>query len=729
MKASQWNRHLSYLTVIFALVGFTADVWAQGECLGDKRRRYRVKIDSAPQGAKIYVGQKSCGSIGTTPWTGKLPKGTWTIVLEKDGFEVANKSFRVRRTRRLQEVLMPMAKLPDPPRLDIRADADKNAFNASVWVDGQPQGKIPVLITVRSGRHLVQIKKDGFEDFEQWIEAKEGEKLTIAPSLKAKKVVKRGNILVEADVPGAEVLIDGNKHPDATPTMISGVTEGPHVIKVRKPPAVDWTQTVVVEANKTVKVSAELKATLAGPVGRVQVLSNVEGARVFLDGKDVGPTPADITDVKPGEHVIEVKADGYVTREERITVNAGSAAVLKLDLRAAANQETGIIKIVSAVPEAAAFIDGERVGSVPQEKELSAGDHFVVVTKPGYKKFEEKVSLQAGQTITITADLRAVGALRVLSNPSGAEVFIDGEPVGATPFNKEDIDVGEHVVVLRMTDHYEFEKEVDIEGGKRTIVRGKLEEIDTGPTADQLEREQRGLSSFGARALPSLRGTLDLAGGYPYYMNGQITVGFPTLAGRFPFDAGVVFRTFLSRTELAVKLRLTLVDNQPFSAGVFALAGGGSNLIDDSGRNSFFTDIGVLASLTAPGNITVTGRAYINFWSDRHCDPESVNSTNAEVRDSQIDVCLEPEKLSAMQLEEFGFSNHDELVNDRETGLRLMLSIIAELAFRQRWSAWLIVEGAPFQSQRPAYSTFFNGLIPFEDDILTYAQGGITYKF
>lgn len=719
MTAALWKRRFSIL-IAFTIIGsFVTEAAAQDRCL-DGRRRYKVRIDSAPQGAQIFIGKESCGTIGTTPWQGLLPKGTWRVILKKDGYELSRKSFRVRRTRRLQDLLMPMVKKPDPPRIDVRADADKNAFNAEVWVDGQRQGQIPSLITVAEGRHLVEIKKAGYEPFTQWIEVKEGQKATVNPVLKALKVVKKGRILVEADVPGAEVIIDGKKHPDPTPTMIEGVIEGPHIIEVKKEPAVPWKVTINVEANKTAKVSAELKATIGGPVGTIRVLSNVDGARVYLDGNDVGPAPADLKDVKPGEHVVEVKADGYVTREQRIMVNAGSAEIVKLDLQAQASTETGTVKVVSPVPEAAVFIDGERVGNVPQEKELAPGEHFVVVTKPGYKKYEEKVRIEAGQALTVQAELLAVGALRILSNPSGAEVAIDGEVVGVTPFNKDDVEVGDHIIVLKVNDHYDFEREITIKGGERTIVRGTLDAIDTGPTAEEIEREQRGLSSFGAVALPLGRATIDASGGYPYYASSQIIVGAPKLAKRFPFDAGLLVRTFLSRTELGLRARMTLAERRPFSAGVFVLTGGGSNLVDDSGRNSFFFDTGLLASLTAPGNITVTGRAYINFWSDRHCDSAS--------GDGQLDVCRDETVLDDARLDELGFANRNDL-EQRESGFRAMVSIITELAFRQRWTLWFMLEGAPFQAERAAYVNQFNGLIPFDDDILTYVQGGVTYKF
>lgn len=713
-----FNYRLSVLMAVVVLGTLAGPAAAQSW-----KGRYKVRIDSAPQQAAIFIGDESAGIVGYTPWEGRMNKGDWKVIIKKDGYEPAERVINIKRTRKLQETFVPLVKKDDPAKIDVRADADKNAFNASVWVDGQQQGQIPVIVTVKDGRHLIEIKKDGYESFTQWVDAKEGDRITVNPVLKAIEVAKKGSILVEADVAGAEVYIDGNRHPDLTPTLINDVLAGPHVIEVRKEPAMPWKQTLNVGANQTVKVSAELKATMGGQGGAIRVLSNVEGARVYLDGTDMGPTPIDIKDVKPGDHVVEVKAQSHLPREERITVSAGSASVLKLDLQPAAAKDKGKLKIVSPVPEAAVFVDGERIGTAPQEKDIPAGEHFVVVTKDGYKKFEQKIKIEAGQTLTVSAELPEVGSLRVLSTPSGAEVLIDGEVIGPTPFNKEDVDVGEHVVTVRMADHYDYEKRINIEGGQRTIVTAKLEEIDSGPTPEDLRREQRSLSTYGARALPLGRSTVDIAMGYPYYIDSQIAVGAGA-AAKLPFDAGVFLRSFLSRTEIGVKARLTLADKEPFSAAIFTMIGGGSNFVDDSGRNSFFADIGVASSLTAFGLLTVTGRGYLNLWSDRHCPATSADGTDP------LPVCPGQGELTsddATRLVELGLER-DALVK-RETGVRFMISAIAEMAIQQRWNIWLLFEGAPFQAERAAYTPLFNGALLVNQDIVTYARLGVTYKF
>ena len=174
------------LMLLLALVGLTSTAHAQASCpgLSPQHGRYAVKIDSAPPGAAIYLNDKSCPALGVTPWTGKLNAGDYTVILEAPGYEPANKPFRVGRLRKTQELFVPLIKKAEPPKIDVRADADKNMFGATIMLDGQPQGQAPVVLTTTVGRHLVQVKKDGFEDYSAWLEVKENQVQTFAPTIK-----------------------------------------------------------------------------------------------------------------------------------------------------------------------------------------------------------------------------------------------------------------------------------------------------------------------------------------------------------------------------------------------------------------------------------------------------------------------------------------------------------------------------------------------------------------
>lgn len=687
-------------------------------------RKYPVRIDSAPQQAAIYLDDEKYGIVGYTPWSGKLEKGTWKVIVKKDGYEPASRIITVKRSSRAQETFLPMTRRIDPGVVDVRGDADRNAIGAEVWVDGQMQGQVPVVVKVSAGRHLVEVKKSDFDAFSQWVEVKDGEKALVNPVLKGQS---RGSILVDADVPDAEIYLDGNKHPDRTPSLIANVMEGPHVIEVRKDPAVPWRQTVQVEKEKTVKVSASLKTTIGGQGGNVRVLSNVDGADVFLDGTAVGKTPADVKDIKPGDHLIEVRATGHMPKEERVTVNAGSATVLKLDLARSAGDV--VLKVLSPVPDSEVFIDGERIGLSPQQKSVAAGEHVVLVTKQGFSRFEKKVRVRDGEPLTVTAELRAAGGLRFVSSPGGATVLLDGEPVGQTPMVKEDIPVGEHMVSIQADGYYAFENGVKVTGGETQLVKASLQKINTELSEEEKALIQRGLTTFGAKALPAGRSTMAFGAGYPYFLNARFMVGVGQLSEQLQFDAGAHFRTYGARWELSVIGRATFVDTGPFALGAFVDTGGGSTFFDNSKRDFYFFNGGLMASLTGLGAATLTGRAYLNAWTDRHCP--RLDGADFEVADDDApDICreylrgtIDPEDKDRVDR----LLGEDEIFN-RDAGVRLITSLAIEVALSDTWSLWGLFEGVPRQDERAAYTDIFHGSM-FERDPRSYLTIGLTLKF
>jgi hypothetical protein len=716
---------IAVATVI--LFGATA-AQAQTCPMAKSSKKYKLKIDSAPPGATIYLDRKDCGAVGVTPWTGTLAAGNVVAIVELEGYQPATRSIKVARTRKLQEAFVPLVKKIDPPKIDVSIAADPNLAGAIVSLDGQSQGPAPVTITTTPGRHLIEIRKDGFEQFSQWVEAKDGSVMQMNPVLKGRP--KFGSVFVEADVEGAEVYIDGNKHPDKTPTVIKNVVEGLHVVEVRKEPAIPWKQTIQVVAEQDIKVKAELKATLGGGGGNIRVMSNVDGAKVFLDGTEQGVVPLDIKDVKTGEHVLEVKAPGYQTREEKVVINNGQSAIFKLDLNPGGD---GVIKVLSPVPDAEVFIDGASVGKVPQEKSVTTGEHFVVVKLPGMKDFEEKVRVDPGQTVTVSAELKAVGKLRILSQPTGANVTINGVPSGVTPL-EVDVEVGDAVVRIESPGFRADERQLIITGGKTETISAEMVVASASP--EDLLAEQRGLSHFGARTLNRGRSTVSADVGYPYFAEIRINVGAGRV-GQFGLDAGVGVRSNLARNEIGLGVRLTLFDRDPFTVGAFGDLWWGSKLLDDSKRNGVTFNGGLLASLTALSHVTITGKAYASMWSDRHC-PE-LNGSNFD--GDPIDACKGYAALRGFTSDPvMGFTEDDatrleKLTGEsgrgmfsREQGVRFMIGAIAEIAIQQRWSIYGVLEGAPFQEERALFTGLLSGPM-FDSDFGTYLRIGTTYKF
>ena len=96
---------------------------------------------SPPQQAAVYVDSKEYGIEGYTPVTLRLPKGTYTIILELPGFRPVQKAITVSRS---EGFVFTMERAARPAVLDVRASAANDAaMGGQLFVDGAPVGTVP----------------------------------------------------------------------------------------------------------------------------------------------------------------------------------------------------------------------------------------------------------------------------------------------------------------------------------------------------------------------------------------------------------------------------------------------------------------------------------------------------------------------------------------------------------------------------------------------------------
>ena len=682
-----------------------------------KGTRYKVVIDSSPQQAAIYLDDKQYGIVGYTPYRGTLQKGQWKLILELPGFKTLERPIDV--ASRGNNFFFPLEKKEMPGTIDVQAASDPNLVGAQIFIDGQARGTVPSAIDVPKGRHLLEIKKDKFNDYSQWVDVQEGQRITLAPSLKTNA---KGSLLVDADVRGATVSIDGRKLDDTAPVLIDDLDEGAHVVEVSKPPAVPWKQTVYVKAGQRGKILAELSAAVQqAEGGNIRVIVNVPDAEVWVDGESKGKQPVDVAGLRPGTHLVEARAEGYDPKEESVTVNAGSATIVKLNLEQSTGPRgpAGTLKVVSPVPEATVYLDGASVGRAPLELPVTAGEHFVRVERPGYAPVEQKVRVDAKKTFTVTAELRAVGALRFLSNVDGADIFLDGERVGKAPFVKEDVAVGDHLVSFRAEGYRDFDQSVRVEGGKLAIVNANLRARDS-LTAQEIEEIRRGLSSYGAMTVPSGRFTVDASIGYPYWVETRATIGVPGVKA-LGLDVTVGFRSLLTTWEFLAGTKVRFVRADPFALAVMGqISGGGGS----SGRSEFGLQAGVVGSITFNNLVTVSARGYLDLWNDRLCkEPAAGMSFSSE----GPAVCTgSADSDDIMQARALAGENY---VRERDSGARFYIGLVVEAGIAQNFNVFGIFEGAAFQSQRAGHTGLFNGSLLSDEDPIYNGRIGLTFKF
>jgi hypothetical protein len=138
--------------------------------------------------------------------------------------------------------------------------------------------------------------------------------------------------------------------------------------------------------------------------------------------------------------------------------------------------ESTQIMVSSRTRGARATIDGGNAGEVPVIREVTAGRHTIHVEAAGYAAEDIEGVAVEGRLIVVEVNLRELPARLQLATEAGAELSVDGRPVGRTPFGEPVLlPHGKHLVVLAKRGHYAVSREVSLVRGQEVVVSSALE--------------------------------------------------------------------------------------------------------------------------------------------------------------------------------------------------------------------------------------------------------------
>jgi hypothetical protein len=254
-----------------------------------------------------------------------------------------------------------------------------------VTVDGVPQGRAPVTMTVPVGRHRIEVGQAGQMRAHD-VEVAAGRETFLraaGPELKA-----TGSMRVSTDPAGAEVLVDGMLQGTA-PLTVDNLAEGEHTLLVRDK-AGSVRQTVQIKAGQAAEASVQLRP------GWLAVFAPVK-LSVLEDGKSIGSTEGGRMLLSPGPHTVEIVSQTLGYRETRsFEIRPGQVSAVTVQLPPAT------IEVV-APAEAEGFIDGQSVGLAPLGPlQVEVGTREITMRHPALGERRQVVS------VTYTAPVRVV---------------------------------------------------------------------------------------------------------------------------------------------------------------------------------------------------------------------------------------------------------------------------------------------------------------------------------
>lgn len=134
--------------------------------------------------------------------------------------------------------------------------------------------------------------------------------------------------------------------------------------------------------------------------GTLRVVSRPAGAKVLLDGQELGVTPL-VLSMHPSIYAIEVRKQGYEPQHKDVGVESDKTATQTFTL-----SRPGTV-VMSGLPSGAdVLVDGAE--KLNRSFTLAAGKHQLVVRVTGFQDFRQTFQVQAGRKVTLSPHLAAV---------------------------------------------------------------------------------------------------------------------------------------------------------------------------------------------------------------------------------------------------------------------------------------------------------------------------------
>jgi len=136
--------------------------------------------------------------------------------------------------------------------------------------------------------------------------------------------------------------------------------------------------------------------------------------------------------------------------------------------------------VIAEAPGARVFIDGAEVSGTPI-REVSPGEHRVVVRAPGFRDAERKVVAVSGELIPVSMALAPLPGVLEVQAPDNAEIYVDGAFASlGGPGVALTLASGSHRLSVAQNGHRVANHAVSVEPGSRQTLRVELE-----PTAQR----------------------------------------------------------------------------------------------------------------------------------------------------------------------------------------------------------------------------------------------------
>ncbi|MEM4298299.1 MAG: PEGA domain-containing protein, partial [Nitrososphaerota archaeon] len=279
-----------------------------------------------------------------------------------------------------------------------------------------------------------------------------------------------GGLYITSEPPGATVFLNEVEQ-GTTPLTLDELQPGIYQIEFVKDLYLATSRTVEVKSLEYL----ELKVDLTPNFGRVKIESDPPGATVWINDRQRGTTPLEISRFNAGRYTLRITQSLYYEQTDTFEIRPGGEFIRTYRLK----PQFGKVTLNSKPAGAEVTVDGVKWGKTPLTKDrVPSGEHMVHLALQNYFDEELVIRLGDGEHFQRTFTMRPrVGWLTVITDPPGASVTITEpkRPLGTTPLIDIPLDRGSYNLMMEREGYEPYETAIALTYGGRERIEAKLQ--------------------------------------------------------------------------------------------------------------------------------------------------------------------------------------------------------------------------------------------------------------
>jgi len=275
-------------------------------------------------------------------------------------------------------------------------------------------------------------------------------------SLEQFKLKKSGDLALRSSPSGAIIVINGDTTGVNTPNYITAIPEGVCKIRIIHPDCIPFDTTINVIGG-TIHT---LSRVLYSRYGSAVFTGSPIGAKVRLDGREIGTIPCRIENLLPAEYLFSIEESFHQKKVVSKTIVAGTVCTTAVTLAKA----FGVISLPEMPDNRWWFINGEPVSSGMLR--FNRGTHRIFWDGGDrYCSIDTVITVVQSDTVAlhVQAQVRR-GGIKVLPLPMSCSLFVDGTYRGEAPIVVDGLTPGEHVIELVSAGFDHFRQTITVKG-------------------------------------------------------------------------------------------------------------------------------------------------------------------------------------------------------------------------------------------------------------------------